>query len=256
MNYTRREKIKELFKSEEIITLKELSALFPDVSTMTLRRDLEFFEHEGMIMMIRGGCKVLNREKTPAEENYEDRAVSNIVAKMQIAKAALPYLETGRSVFIDSGSTMMCFSKLIPNMKLSVITSGPNIALELSKHSLPTINIVGGSINKDNLSISGAQALAFIKSINIDTAFIAPSGLSAGGGFTSGNYAECEVKRAIIRKASKTIILMDSSKIGKSLAYTFANLKDVDMVITNEHLPENLYLSALKGGVTVKTLDY
>ena len=223
---------------------------------MTLRRDLEYFEHEGLVMVIRGGCKVLKRDDAVAEENYSNRAVANVVYKMQVAKAALPYLETGRSVFIDSGSTMMCFAQMIPNMKLSVITNAPNIALEVLKHSLPTVSIVGGSINRDNLAVSGAQSLTFLKSVNIDVAFIAASGLSAGGGFTCGNYAECEVKRAIIKKANKKIVLMDSTKVGKSLAYTFANLKDVDILITNKRLPENLYVCAIKGGVEVKFFDY
>ena len=256
MNYARREKMKELFKTSDIITLKDLAAIFPEVSTMPIRRDLEYFEHEGLIMIIRGGCKVLNHERAPAEENYADRAVSNVVYKMQVAKAALPYLETGRSVFIDSGSTMMCFAKMVPNIKLSVITNAPNIALEIAGRPLTTVSIVGGSINHDNLAVSGAQSLAFLRSVNIDIAFIAASGLSAGGGFTCGNYAECEVKRAIIKKANKKIVLMDSTKVGKSLAYTFANLKDIDILITNERLPENLYVAALKGGAEVKFFEY
>ncbi len=256
MNYERREKIKELFKVKEIITLKELASLFPEVSTMTLRRDLEYFEHEGLIMTVRGGCKVLEHHKMPSEATYEDRAVSNVVAKMQIAKAAVPYLESGRNVFIDSGSTMMCLAKLIPNMNFSVTTNAPNIALEVLRHSQTTVNLVGGLINRANLADSGAQALSFIKSVNIDIAFIAPAGLSSAGGFSCGNYAECEVKRAVIKKANKVILLMDSSKVGKSLAYTFANFKDIDILITNEKLPESLYVSAIKSGADVKTLDF
>lgn len=255
MNYDRREKIKQLFKEEEVIFLKKLEEMFPEVSSMTLRRDLEYFEHEGMVMKIRGGVKVLNRENIPGEDDYENRAVSNMVAKMQVSKAALNYIETGRSVYIDSGSTMMCLAKLLPNVNLSIITSAPNIAIEVLKNTKSNVNIVGGSINPSSFSISGSQALGFIKTVNIDIAFIATSGLSAGGGFTCGNYTECELKRAVVKKANKVIVLMDSSKAGKSLAFTFANLKDIDVLITNDRPPENLYISALKSNVELIYLN-
>ena len=91
-------------------------------------------------------------------------------------------------------------------------------------------------INRDNISISGSQAISFIENINIDTAFLVPSGFSLENGFTSGNYSECEFKSYICEKAKKTVILADSSKLDKNLPYTFAGFSDIDVIITDEEV--------------------
>ena len=85
----------------------------------------------------------------------------------------------------------------------------------------------------------------------IDIAFLTPSGLTEENGFTCGNYSECEFKQLIIKKARKVVLLMDSSKIDKSLPYTFANIGDVDAVITNRDLPPDLSRDALEKGTEI-----
>ena len=100
-------------------------------------------------------------------------------------------------------------------------------------------------INHDNLSVSGMQALRFIDDINIDLAFIVPSGCSLTAGFTCGNYSECELKRHIIGKARRVIILMDHDKLDRCLPYTFCTPSDVHSIITDGPLPDEYrnYLS-------------
>ena len=70
-------------------------------------------------------------------------------------------------------------------------------------------------------------------------------------GFTCGNYSECEFKQLIIRKARKVVLLMDSSKIDKSLPYTFAEIGDVDAVITNRDLPPEIARLARERGTEI-----
>ena len=53
----RRMQIAELIRSEREISIAELRTLFPDVSEMTLRRDLEYLEQQGQIVRVHGGAK-------------------------------------------------------------------------------------------------------------------------------------------------------------------------------------------------------
>jgi DeoR/GlpR family transcriptional regulator of sugar metabolism len=251
MSSKRKDTIKELLQQKPFVSLHELENLFPDVSSMTLRRDIEFFERMGEAIKVRGGARSMKFITTSMEEAYNQRLSENTSAKEKVALKAIELIETGRSLFLDSGTTMMILSSLLPDERLNIITTGPNIALELIKKSLPIVNLVGGMLNRDNISISGSQALRFLSDFNIDIAFIVPSGLSLHNGFTSGNYIECELKRLVVEKARKVVVLMDSSKLDKILPYTFCGINDVDVIISDDDLPADMIANAEKNNVKI-----
>ena len=248
MGLQRRERILELLRENSSVTLKELVQIFPEYSSMTLRRDLEFFEKIGEAQRVRGGAKYIGNDNA-AEDIYELREIKNRQAKEHIAALAAEFAETGRSIFIDSGTTGMCLARCLPDVPLSILTSGPNVAVEVSKKFKPTVTLVGGLVNRQTLSVSGMQSIEFIKNFNIDIAFIVASAFSPESGFTGGNANECELKRSIIAKAKKTIVLVDSAKFSKSMPFTFARLEDVNVLITEEK-PDEQILEAAKSGNT------
>lgn len=250
MSFNRREKILELLREQDTIMLKDLEKQFPDVSSMTLRRDLEFFEKIGEAIRIRGGARHIKSLGTQ-EDLYALRAVKNPAAKERIARLAAGYVETGRSIFMDSGSTGMSFARALPDLNLSILTGAPNVAMEVSKRYKPSVTLIGGLINRNTLSASGTQSLQFIQNLNFDMAFLVASAFSTDTGFTCGNSDECELKRAISSKARRTILMVDSSKFGKSMPYTFATLKDVDVLITDTRPEESILSLAKSSGTTV-----
>jgi len=236
------------------VHLKELEKLFPEVSSMTLRRDLDYLEEKGYILRIRGGAKSLNRLPGAQEDVFSQRAMEYTEAKMRIAQKALGFIERGRSIFIDSGTTMMCLAKIIPDENFSILTSGPNIGLEILKNNKPSVSLIGGQLSRNNLSTSGMISIELIRKINIDIAFMATSGFSLESGFTIGDLNESNLKRAVIKKARKNILLMDVSKLDKNLPFTFAVLKDIDVLITDKEageIPEPLLRAAEKTGVQI-----
>ena len=113
------------------------------------------------------------------------------------------------------------------------------------------VNLVGGTLSKDNLSLSGIQAVDYVSKVNIDVAFISPSGFSLKHGFTSGNYNESELKSAIVKKAGCVIMLLHSSKIGKSLPYTFCDLDSVCKLISEEPLEKEILDACKEKGIEV-----
>ena len=218
---------------------------------MTLRRDIEYFESQGECIKVRGGARSMKFITTSLEESFNLRLHANSAAKEAIAARAAEMIEPGRSIFLDSGTTVLKLVNAINDERLTITTSGPNVALELLKKNMPIVNIVGGMINRDNISVSGTQAIRYMEDINIDIAFLTPSGLTVENGFTCGNYSEGEFKQLIIKKARRVVLLMDSSKIDKSLPYTFAEIGDVDAVITNRDLPPELSRRAREAGVEI-----
>ena len=247
----RREQIRNLLLTKPFISIKELEEMFPDVSGMTLRRDIEYFEREHEAIKVRGGARSMKFITSQTDDSITTRMNENVHSKDSIASRAAAYLETGRSIFIDSGSTLQKLVQYVPNDRFTFTTTDPAAALELCKIGLPIVNIVGGRLDRDNQTITGLQATRFLADINIDIAFLSPSGLSARSGFTVGNFSECELKRIVAEKARIVVILMDSSKVDKSLPYTFATFEEADVLITSAPLPDELNRLAEEKNVRV-----
>ena len=56
-----------------------------------------------------------------------------------------------------------------------------------------------------------------------------------------------------LEKARKVVLLMDSSKLNKSLPYTFCSVDDLDCIVSDEELPADIREKAEKAGITVLT---
>lgn len=247
----RRERIRALLTEKPFISIKELQTMFPDVSGMTLRRDIEFFESQGEAIKVRGGARSMKFITTSTDDAITTRMQENVASKEKIARRAAEFLETGRSIFIDSGSTLQRIVPYVPNERFTFTTTNPMAALELCKIGLPAVNIVGGKLDRDYQTVTGMHAMRFLSDINIDIAFLSPSGLSLKSGFTGGNYSECELKRVVVDKARLVVLLLDASKIDKSLPYTFCHLDQVHIIITDAPLPDDIAREAKRLGVRV-----
>ena len=253
MNNERQQQIVQLLESKGDIQLQQLKEIFPDVSIMTLRRDLISLENEGLLIRTHGGAVSVKKLSVfQGEENaYSYRASENVDAKLKIAEKALRLVEKGRSLYFDAGSTIMCLARMLPDDGFSIITSGANIALELVKRQKTSVVTLGGFLNRNTLSMSGPYALTPLDTVNIDLAFMSASGFSIESGFTVSNIFESELKRKVITRAKKVIMLMDTSKINKSLPFTFAMLENVDVWITERSLPAMVESEARKTGIEV-----
>jgi DeoR/GlpR family transcriptional regulator of sugar metabolism len=245
MPNNRRESINDTIQARGEIKLVELEREYPEVSSMTLRRDLEALERQGRIIRIRGGAKSIAHLSMIKEAVYTQRQVSNTPAKQRIAEKAAGLIASGRSIYIDSGTTCMTLAQRVPDQNLFVLTPAPNIAIELAKNANVKVNLTGGQLNRDTLTLSGFNATEYVRSINIDMAFMAASAFSIQNGFTCGDYYEAELKRLIIKKAQQVIMLVDSSKINIGMPYTFARLNQIQTLITDNILPDE-YVKAIR----------
>lgn len=241
--------VREYIQSRGEVTIGELQSFYTDYSTMTLWRDLKQLEEQGCIRRVHGGAISMLAATPQVEGVYSKRARESIHEKNTIAKAALRFISPGHAVYLDAGSTIMAVANLMGAERFTVITSGANIAIELSQRHTCDVLLTGGQISENTLSCSGIQAESFIDSINIDVALMATSGLSLNSGFTSGSQSECLLKKKVISKAAKSVLLMDASKLGRSLPFTFATLSDIDALICNMPLTGELAQQAKSAGV-------
>jgi len=248
MNRIRQERIKEYIEGKRVATIKELQALFPDVSLMTIHRDLDALELRGDIVKFRGGAKSVRHTSDP---EFNDRMRENNAGKLAVAQKALSLIQPHSSVFLDASTTNLALAKSLPDINLNIFTTGPSIALELCRLHNPVVSLCCGTLNRNNLSISGQNTLEMLEKINIDVAFMGVSGCSVDAGFTCGTESDMLVKRLVIKKARTSVIMCGHEKFTSLMPYTFATLQDVEYLVSDIPVSQPFAAAAQAAGITL-----
>ena len=237
MNNIRQEQMREYIEKRNLVTIKELQSLFPSVSLMTIHRDLDALERDGYVVKFRGGAKSVRLTDDP---EFQVRVRENNEGKMIIVRKALELIQPHTSIFLDASTTNLLLAKSLPDINLNVVTTGPSIALELSRLHNPVVTLCCGTMNRKNLALSGQNTLKMLESINIDLALIGVSGCSVEAGMTCGTEGDMLVKRLVIEKARTSVVLCGHEKFSCLMPYTFAKIEDVDYIISDQDMPEQV----------------
>lgn len=248
MYSVRQEQMKQYIESQNVVTIKALQQLFPDVSLMTIHRDLDALEQQGIVVKFRGGARSVRYSSDP---EFNVRMRENNMGKVQIARKALELIQPHTAVFMDASTTNLALAKIMPDIHLNIITTGPSIALELCRLHNPVVTMCCGTINRKNLALSGQNTLEMLDKINIDMAFIGVSGCSVDAGFTCGTESDMLVKRKMIQKARTSVIMCGKEKLSCLMPFTFAHLNEVDYMITDSSLPESFVGAAAAAGLQI-----
>lgn len=232
----RRSQIVELVNREGKITFQRLKAAFPGLSDMTLRNDLRSLDAQGRLVRVHGGAKS-SETLVRSDDLFFIKATRNMENKRLIAEKAVRLLSPGMTLFVDCGTTLMEFARRIPDEYFYIVSHSISSVLEISRLTKPEVVILGGNLNRYNLSAIDPQNSAKLEKLNFDIAFIATTGYASGRGFTCGPETDDQLRYAAIRRAKKIVILMDSSKVGRTLPITYATLDSVDTIISDDDLP-------------------
>ncbi len=201
-------------------------------SQMTIRRDLDHLEDEGVARRTRGGAiSIVSRSFEPP---ILQRATHRSEAKHLIGRAAAELVRPNDTIFLDVGSTTHEMAKALPaEVPLTAITSSLLIATELAaKTGVKTI-VTGGVIRPGELSLIGTRAQHTFTDLNCDAVFMGVAGISDVKGLTEYNLDDADVKRAAMATARRVVVLADQTKLGQVALVTFAGLDSVDTLITD-----------------------
>ena len=248
MNNIRLEKIRKLLEENHLVTIKQIQAICPEVSLMTIHRDLDILEQSGDIVKVRGGARSVRHT---GDLGYDVRLRENVAAKNIIARKALSLIQPGSTLFLDASTTNLMLARALPDIDLHIFTTGPNIAIELSRLHDSTITVCCGTMNRKNMAISGQNTVQMLDSINLDLAFIGVSGCSAEAGFTCGTESDMVVKRLVIQKARTSALVCDYDKFSRLMPYTFARFSEADYLICDREVPEAIRAAAQAEKMTI-----
>jgi DeoR family fructose operon transcriptional repressor len=234
----RHQAIAELVATRGRVAVTELATHF-DVTTETVRRDLSQLEKLKLLRRVHGGA-VSMRSVTMLEAQLPDRAQAQAGEKERIARAAVALLpEGGCTLLLDAGSTTVRLAaQLPPNEHWTVITHAVPIAAMLAPLPHVELQLLPGRVRPAPQAAVGHATIEAVRNFRADLAFVGTNGISVRHGLSTPDPEEAATKRAVIESAQRVIVLSDATKVGQERTVRFADLEDVDVLVTDEAIAE------------------
>jgi DeoR family glycerol-3-phosphate regulon repressor len=248
----RKERIARMIRERGFMSSAALAEAF-GVSEMTARRDLAELEARGLVQRTHGGA-VSGPEtagvEAPREPFFDERRQHNHEAKSRIARAAAGLVRPMQAVALDVGTTTYALARLLaPREGLRIVTSNLRVAA-LCQPGGAEVYALGGRVRPKEMSLCGPIAVEQARKLWFDVAFIGVSAVSESGIF---DYAveETEMKQVLAERATRRIVLADSSKFGGRSLVAIGGLDSLDVLVTDAVPPAALAAALDAAGVEV-----
>lgn len=238
MKEYRKEELLSLLQEEKVLKVTEIAKKL-NVTNMTVRRDLQELEDQGLLTRIHGGAKLItNQTLSFSELSHIEKQQMNLEEKQQIAKIVANQIEDGDTIFIGSGTTLELVYDYLTVNHAKIITNSFHVFEKFKTDTRFELVLIGGSYRAKTGAFVGTIANDFVSSIYVQKAFIGVNGINELAVFNS-NEDEGLTQRFILDSAQRKYIVADESKFDKQDFYRFYQLDKIDVLITNQRTPED-----------------
>ncbi|MBE8950741.1 MAG: DeoR/GlpR transcriptional regulator [Quinella sp. 3Q1] len=247
----RRDQIASLVQQQGQVSVKELADLF-NLSEDSIRKDLADLESQGILKRTYGGA--ISSHKSLLINQANQRRLSHVLAKRNIAQAAANLLRPNRLFFLDISSSAVAIALALQpaNYSLKIITNMVDVLAILAKNPQIELYFAGGLINQSRDGFSDVLNLEFMSKFRPDIAFIGASGVDLKKNSLSvRNPAEGVHKARIIELSKETYVMVEGQKFGVEGNYQFSTIDKVSGLITEKKLSEEESALAEKLGVKI-----
>ncbi|MEV4655981.1 DeoR/GlpR family DNA-binding transcription regulator [Micromonospora sp. NPDC049301] len=230
----RRHRILELVRAEGQVLVAKLAVELA-AAPETIRRDLRVLEEHGLVRRTHGGAYPV--ESAGFESSLAVRTTRRVHDKRRIAAAAVGLLEDAETVFIDEGFTPQLIAEALPrDRQLTVITASLITAAGLAAAPAMTVLVLGGRVRGRTLATVDHWAGDMLAGFVIDLAFVGANGITRDHGLTTPDPAVAHVKSRAMRAARRRVFVGLHTKFGASSFCRFADVADLDTIVTDAHL--------------------
>ena len=234
------------------------------VSDMTVRRDIERLDADGLVERVHGGALALLPRATD-EPGFTAKSSLMTAEKHAIALAAARLVGPGATIGISAGTTTYELARAIRNVpRLTVVTNSVPVAQLLHDGAGDHVVVLTGGVRTPSDALVGPVAVAALQGLHVDRLFLGAHGIDRGAGLTTPNLVEAETNRALVRASRSVCVLADHTKVGIVGLSTFMQLDEVDTLITDagitsrsrgilEESVENVVLAEVAGASAART---
>jgi DeoR/GlpR family transcriptional regulator of sugar metabolism len=224
----RRQVILERLRTEGKVVAAELSSSLA-VSPDTVRRDLQELADAGLLRRVHGGALPAVVGARP----YAVRREQAPEAKAAIARAAARLVRDDQVILLDAGTTTLEVARHLPHdLRATVITNSPPIAVALAEHPSVEVAVLGGMLDKDARALVGAATIEALRSVRADVLVLGVCSLHPEVGITILELEESYVKRAMIANSTEVIAVSSADKLGSAAPYVVAPIDELTHLVT------------------------
>ncbi|MDE7407614.1 MAG: DeoR/GlpR family DNA-binding transcription regulator, partial [Muribaculaceae bacterium] len=230
--------ILETLMKHELIQVSDLASLL-DVSAVTIRKDLTELEKESKLYRSHGKAILINPYINNRPINEKEKIATE--EKKQIGRAAAKLVTQDDSIMIASGTTVVAFARAIhPHNRLTVISASLQVSDILADNEAIDIIQLGGMLRRSSRSVVGRTAEQALANFSCSKLFLGVDGIDLDFGLTTTDIREADLNRVMMRTSQKTIVLADSSKFRRRGFSKIANMDEIDLIITDSHIPDKI----------------
>ncbi|MCP8900475.1 DeoR/GlpR family DNA-binding transcription regulator [Gilvimarinus xylanilyticus] len=240
----RRRAIIDRLHEQGEVSVESLAECF-QTSEVTIRKDLTALETSGLLLRRYGGAVPLPSDLVPDD-------TPGSVQKQTIARLAAELIRDHNRIIIDSGHTT---AALLPHLSarrgLVVMTNALAVANQLLElENEPTLLMTGGTWDARSEAFQGQLAEQILRSYDFDQLFIGADGLDIERGTTTFNELY-SLSRVMADTARQVVVMAESDKLGRRIHNVELPWAQVDILVTDEGLPDSAAREIESNGVRV-----
>lgn len=246
----RQSKIIKLVNQYQKIEVSRLAEIL-DVSQVTIRKDLDFLEAEGLLSREHGYALIKNAN------DINTRLTINYETKLKIAIKAAEMVSNGETVMLESGSTCALMAEELAKLKkdVTIITNSAYIAIRVRDLPLRKVILLGGDYQKEYQGMVGPLIRKCAREFYVDKFFVGTDGFIPQAGFTCDDLMRVETMRYMAASANRMIILADSSKFEQKGVVIQSTFDDIDTICTDSGISQKALDILKKNNIHVEIAD-
>jgi DeoR/GlpR family transcriptional regulator of sugar metabolism len=226
-----------------------------EVSLVTIRRDLDALENQGLLRRTHGGAISIEPffyEPFKNDRSFQAQVERFAEEKRRIGRAAAALIKEGEIIALTPGTTTTEVIRGVPlNHRVTVVTSTVNVAMELSKRKDLNVFVTGGHLRGEWFSLVGPTAAQSLSHLSIHTLFIGADGVDPKQGITCFSPDESQLNSTMVKHAQRKIAVVDHSKFGVVAGWRICPTSELDMLITDSGATDEMIEPFEKAQVSV-----
>ena len=246
----RQSKIIKLVNQYQKIEVSRLAEML-DVSQVTIRKDLDYLEEEGLLSREHGYALIKNAN------DINTRLTINYETKLKIAIKAAEMVSNGETVMLESGSTCALMAEQLAKLKkdVTIITNSAYIAIRIRDLPVRKVILLGGEYQKEYQGMVGPLVRKCAREFFVDKFFVGTDGFIPEAGFTCDDLMRVETMKYMDDSANRMIILADSSKFSQKGVVIQSTFDEIDTICTDSGISEETVAILNKRNILVKIAE-
>ena len=215
----------------------------------TIRRDLRELAQSGKLQRVHGGAL----PASAAVADLKAREQVSSMDKIELGRAGAAMIHPKQVVMLDGGTTALQVAcHLAPDLRATIVTHSPTVALEAAKHPYVDIIMLGGRLFRHSMVNVGAALVDAASRLRADLYFMGVTGVHPKEGLTTGDAEEAAVKRALHERTAETIVLASAEKLMAASPFLVTPLQEITLLVVPQKTPDRIVRTLRAADVKVE----